>query len=146
MRNEFCVLPNWGILVIDLAQHMKIKALFIGVLAAMLWWGMGFTVVAAGKPLTNSVPAQAAAKPKSKPFRGRLKVVDLNAKVIVLEGAKAQTYQITSETKITKDEKPARLDEIAAGESVTGYAREVANGKWEARSLYAGKRTAKPKN
>jgi hypothetical protein len=61
--------------------------------------------------------------------------------VVVLEGAKAQMFQITSETKITKDDKPATLSDAKVGEPVTGYAVEIADGKWEARSLYAGKHT-----
>ncbi len=98
------------------------------------------------KKAETVAPAKPASKAKSKPFRGKLKVVDYKAKVIVLEGAKAQTFQITSETRINKDDKPAALSELNVGEAVTGYARETPDGKWEARSLYAGKRSSKPKN
>jgi hypothetical protein len=122
------------------------KALSLAVLFAALWLGIDQKSSAAGKSITNAVPTKPAVAAKSKPFRGRLKTVDLNAKIIVLEGAKAQTYQITSETRISKDDKPATLNEISVGESVTGFAREIAEGKWEARSLYAGKRTSKTKN
>lgn len=94
----------------------------------------------------SSIIAQAAdEKPKFRPFNGKIKAVDKTAKTITLEGEKAQVFQIISETKITKDKKPATLDDLAVGDRVGGRAREEAEGKWAALVINAGIPAAKPK-
>ena len=93
----------------------------------------------------GAVISQAAdEKPKFRPFNGKIKAVDKTARTITLEGEKAQVFQITSETKITKDKKPATLEEVAVGDRVGGRAREEADGKWVALVLNAGLPAAKP--
>ena len=78
-------------------------------------------------------------RPKQLPFRGKVGAVDKTAKTITLEGKeKGRTFQITSGTKITKDGKPAVLDDVTVGESVRGVAKESATGKLEAVSLKVG--------
>jgi hypothetical protein len=119
------------------------KRLLAIVLVLAMWLGTDLALLGAGKSVTNTTPAKTITKAKSKPFKGHLKSVDLENKVVVLEGAKAQTFQITSETKISNDDKPAMLKDIKTGDPVTGYAVEIADGKWEARSLFAGKHTPK---
>jgi len=84
------------------------------------------------------------AQTKFRPFNGVIKSVDKSGKAIILQGAKAQTFQIISETKITKDGKPATLDDLADGDSVGGRARETADGKWEATTINAGKKAVGP--
>src|SRR5439155_22958378 len=80
-------------------------------------------------------------KPKQMPFRGKVSAVDKTTKVITLEGKeKSRSFQVTSETKITKDGKPAVLDDVTAGESVGGRAKENEAGKWESRTLHMGRR------
>jgi len=69
---------------------------------------------------------------KARPFHGTIKTVNKAAQAIVLNGAKAQTFKITSETKIRRDGKPIRFEDIAAGESVGGYAHQAPAGQWEA--------------
>ena len=77
---------------------------------------------------------------KQLPFRGKVSAVDKTAKTITLAGKeKGRTFQITSGTKITKDGKPAVLDDVTAGESVGGRAKENAAGKWEILTLNIGK-------
>ena len=79
-------------------------------------------------------------KPKQMPFRVKVSAVDKTTKVITLEGKeKSRSFQVTSETKITKDGKPAVLDDVTAGESVGGRAKENAAGKWEILTLNIGK-------
>ena len=93
----------------------------------------------------SAVLAQAAdEKPKFRPFNGKIKAVDKAGKTITLEGEKAQVFQITSETKITKDKKPATLEEMTVGDRVGGRAREEGEGKWVALVLNAGLPAAKP--
>src|SRR5438132_5216909 len=78
-------------------------------------------------------------KPKQRPFRGKVSAVDKTAKTITLEGKeKSRTFQITSGTKITKDGKPAVLDDVTVGESVRGVAKENAAGKLEAVTVKVG--------
>lgn len=94
-----------------------------------------------------AVVPKAADKPDkalaSKPFKGKLKSIDAQNRTITLTGAKAQTFQLTAETKIFKDDRPATFADLVIGEALTGNARETADGKWEARSVYGGKHSAK---
>jgi len=111
-------------------------------------FGMNFRSQAADKPpanTTKSAPAKAAIT-KGRPFRGKIKTVNQAApSTIVLEGPKAQTFLITPDTRISKDNQPATLQDLKPGEAVTGYARETPEGKWEARTVYAGQRAPKTK-
>ena len=80
------------------------------------------------------------------PFRGKVSAVDKTAKTITLDGKeKGRTFQITSGTKITKDGKPAVLDDVTVGESVRGVAKENATGKLEAVTLKVGALAGNPK-
>ena len=45
-------------------------------------------------------------------------------------------YQITSETKITKDGKPATLEDGVVGEPVSGYAKPTEDGKMAATTVH----------
>jgi len=88
----------------------------------------------------DNKPAETPAKPEKKaravPFRGKIGAVDKVAKTVTLESKeKPRTFQITSETKIRKDKKPATLDDVAVGDSVGGSYRENAEGKMEVVSL-----------
>ena len=99
------------------------------------------SVTAADKPADK----KPAADEHFRPFRGTIKAVDPGAKTITLEGEKAQTFAIASETKVSKDGKPAAFADLVAGESVGGRARETADGKWTAVTVNAGKKpSAKP--
>jgi len=99
------------------------------------------SATAADKPADK----KPAADEHFRPFRGTIKAVDPGAKTITLEGEKAQTFAIVSETKISKDGKPAAFADLVTGEAVGGRARETADGKWMAVTVNAGKRpSAKP--
>jgi hypothetical protein len=58
---------------------------------------------------------------------------------VTLEGKeKVRVFQVTSETKIHKDKKPATLDDVVVGDRVGGAYRENAEGKMELVTLNTG--------
>ena len=78
----------------------------------------------------------AATKSKAAhPFHGKLAAVDKIAKTIKVGES---VYQITSETKITKDGKPATLEDGIVGEPVTGYVKPAEGGKMAATTVRFG--------
>jgi hypothetical protein len=79
-----------------------------------------------------------AKKKAAHPFRGKLAEVDKVAKTIKVGES---IYQITSETKVTKDGKPATLEDGVVGEPVTGYVKPTEDGKMAATTVKFG---AKP--
>jgi len=112
-----------------------------GLLAAAIA-GMPLQLLAqsTNKPATTknstSVKKDSATKKKSAhPFHGNLAAVDKVAKTIKLGES---TYQVTSETKITKDGKPATLDDGVIGEPVSGYAKPTNDGKMAATTVRFG--------
>jgi hypothetical protein len=78
-------------------------------------------------------------------FTGKAVSVDKAAKTVKLSGEKGRTIQITSTTKITKDGKPATLDDLKDGDDVYGGYKTVGEGKFEATSLTIGKPAPKKK-
>jgi hypothetical protein len=97
----------------------------------------------------NDKPAQpptSASKQKQMPFRGKVSAVDNTIKSITLDGKeKSRTFLITSATKISKEGKPAVLNDVTVGATVGGLARETAGGKWEIVTLTIGSKPTKPK-
>ncbi len=87
-------------------------------------------------------PAAIEKKQTRFPFRGKLAAVDKKEMTISIEGKeKKRIVHITSQTRISKEGKPATLDEAAVGEDVAGLVSRTADGKEEAISLRIG---AKP--
>jgi hypothetical protein len=85
---------------------------------------------------STAVKKDSAANNKSAhPFHGNLAAVDKAAKTIKLGKS---VYQVTSETKITKDGKPATLDDGVVGEPVSGYAKPTDDGKMAATTVRFG--------
>lgn len=94
-------------------------------------------------PGTQNAPAMAAVAQSGSragvmPFHGKLSAVDTTAKTITLQGKeKDRTFQVTSETRIIKQGKPATLEDAKVGDEVGGQA--VKNGdKAELRTLRIG--------
>jgi len=119
---------------------MKTRTLKLAILATLT-----FSLTLASHSLlaqsTNKAPASKSApekKPVAHPFHGTLTAVDKNAKTITVGKV---TYQITSETKIRKNDKPATLDDGVIGEEAAGYVKPNADGKLFASSVRFG---AKP--
>lgn len=84
-------------------------------------------------------------KPKSDryPFNGKVKAIDKTAMTVTLEGKeKERVVTVTSETKISKDGKPATFADVTAGETVRGQVKKV-EGKENATSLLIGAPPAK---
>ena len=108
------------------------KLLGIAVLAAAVW-AMPFVAQAADAPAT---PPKTEKKARALPFTGKVGAVDKVAKTVTLEGKeKARVFQITSDTRIRKDKKPATLDDVMPGDRVGGSERASADGKMEVLTL-----------
>ena len=92
------------------------------------------------KPAADKKTAVAKKEPAAKkkgahPFHGKLAAVDKIAKTIKVGES---IYQITSETKITKDGKPATLEDGVVGEPVSGYVKPTEDGKMAATTVHFG--------
>ena len=88
---------------------------------------------------TSAAKKEAATKTKgAHPFRGKLAAMDKIAKTIKVGES---VYQITSETKITKDGKPATLEDGVVGEAVSGYVKPTGDGKMTATTVHFGAKT-----
>ena len=79
---------------------------------------------------------EASAKKKAAhPFRGKLAAVDQVAKTIKVGES---IYYVTSETKITKADKPATLGDGVVDEPVTGYVKPAEDGRMVATTVRFG--------
>jgi Cu/Ag efflux protein CusF len=111
-----------------------IKTIGIGLVAAFAL-GTAITTQAADKK-----PAAADASKDSNraiPFSGTINSIDKAAKTINIGKTKKKDIQITDQTKIKKDGKPATLDDAKVGDEVGGSYRDN-GGKLEAGSLRIG--------
>src|SRR5438552_1523820 len=81
------------------------------------------------KAATKKKTAAKKSAPKSLPFHGNVKAIDNNAKTLSVG---KETFQITSETKITKLGKPATLSDGVEGDPVAGSYQKDADGKLNA--------------
>jgi len=92
---------------------------------------------------TNTSPAQTApVKPKKHEgavFRGTVSAVDAKAMTLTVG---QRTFDVTSETKITKNGQPAILSDIAVGDKVGGAYKKTADGKLAATTINDGKKPA----
>jgi len=98
---------------------------------------------APGDDNKDAKPADAAPPPAKKtkgmPLNGKVSSVDKTAKTITVgETEKARVLQVTSETKIYKNNKPATFDDVVVGEKIGAYVRPNAEGKMEIVTLRAG--------
>jgi Domain of unknown function (DUF5666) len=110
----------------------------------------GFAVALATSPQllaqsTNKAPAEKKSSTEKKepaekkqapiPFRGNIVTLNKGAKTITVN---KRTFQITSETKIFKSDKPATFADGVVGDYVTGSYTKTDDGKLIARSVYFG--------
>ena len=93
--------------------------------------------VAPAPPLpAAAVPATPARKTSTTPqFHGTLTAVDTNAMTLTVE---KRTFDMTSETIVTKDGKPAILADGAVGETVHGEYKKAPGGKLDAVTVQFG--------
>ena len=84
----------------------------------------------------TNAPASTPAKHKhGTPFHGKLDMVDTNAMTLTVG---SRTFQITSETKITKNGQPAILADGVVGQPVSGYYKQDEDGKLTASTVHFG--------
>ena len=76
-------------------------------------------------------------------FHGSLTAVDTNAMTLTVE---KRTFNMTSETIVTKDDKPAVLADGVVGETVRGAYKKNADGKLDAVTMRFGGRNGKKQN
>jgi hypothetical protein len=74
------------------------------------------------------------------PFRGTVGAVDTNAMTLTVG---ERTFDITSETRITKNGQPAVLGDIVAGDKVGGAYKKSEDGKLDATTIHAHEKKAK---
>ena len=88
-----------------------------------------------------AAPAGEAGKPKNDmpPFRGKVSAIDKAAMTFTVG---ERTFQVTSDTKITKGGKPAALQDAVVGEEVGGRYKKSADGKMVALSVRFGPKPA----
>lgn len=114
---------------------MKAKITLLGLLTAGL---LVLPVLSRAQDAAGGSTA-AAAPAKSKhggPFHGTVDALDTNAMTLTVG---SRTFQITSETKIMKDDKPGILADGAVGQPVTGYYKPDEDGNTlDAASVYFG--------
>jgi hypothetical protein len=84
--------------------------------------------------------AGAPAKKHGVPFRGTVSAVDAKAMTVKLA---SRTFTVTSETKITKEGKPAVFADITVGEKITGQYKKDSAGKLEATIIHIGGKAEK---
>src|SRR6267154_4930900 len=94
---------------------------------------------------TNKAPAEKKSTTEKKepaekkqaaiPFRGNIVTLDKNAKTITVN---KRVFQVTSETKIFKSDKPATFADGVVGDYVTGSYKKAEDGKLIANSVYFG--------
>jgi hypothetical protein len=130
--------------------HMKktfLKITALGLFAAAV---VATPAIAFGQDATNA-PAtsdQAAPVKKNKKsgalaFNGKVSAVDTNAMTFTVG---KHTFDVTSETKITKEGQPATLADATVGETASGTYKKGADGKLTAATVsYSTKATTKKK-
>lgn len=82
-------------------------------------------------------------KASAGPFHGNLAALDKSARTITVG---KRTFQVTSETKISKGGKPATLDQGVVGEPVSGYVKPTDDGKLVATKINFGPKPDGEKN
>ena len=125
-----------------------LKSLLVAAVAAAFVITAPTTVSAQDKEKEkgkDKAPEKAGEKAKGGGgFNG--KAVAVEAKTVKLSGPTARVVQITATTKISKDGKPATLDDLKEGDDVYGGIKPGTDGKLEATSLTIGKPPAKKKD
>jgi hypothetical protein len=69
------------------------------------------------------------------PFHGKVTAVDANAMTLTVGNL---TFQVTSDTKISKEGKPAKLSDGVVGEQVRGAYKKSEDGKLHAVTVHFG--------
>ena len=106
----------------------------------------GQALRAAGQAETTAPAPKTVMKPKQMPFRGKIREVDKDKKMITLAGKeKSRSFRITATTRIHRDGTVLALPDVKVGSMVGGLARANASGEWEVVTLNLGVKGAQPK-
>ena len=89
--------------------------------------------------LTTNAPVKKVKKHDHSVGNGKVSTVDTNAMTLTVG---KHTFDITSETKITKSGQPAVLSDIAVGDKVGVAYKKTADGKLDAITVNDGKKSA----
>jgi Domain of unknown function (DUF5666) len=119
----------------------------VAVAAPALSYGQDAGTNAPATSVTSTTPAPATsdqtapAKPKRRGlvFHGTVSMVDTNAMAFTVG---KRTFNVTSETRITKNGEPATLEDITVGDKVGGAYKKDDDGKFNATTVHDGKKTA----
>jgi hypothetical protein len=92
---------------------------------------------------TNASPNQTMTPKRHNtiPFHGKVDAVDTKAMTLTVG---SRTFQITPDTKISKDGQPATLSDGVAGEPVRGTYKKTEAGKLDALSVHFGAKQKTP--
>ena len=120
-----------------------IKTIRIVSMLAVAAAAMTFAPVHASAADTNApaVEKPKVAKPRAIPFHGTVSAID-KTKLTITVGER--TFQVTSDTKINKNEKPAILDDLAVGDTVGGAYKKAADGTLDAITINVLTKPEKP--
>ena len=113
---------------------MLVKTTLFGLLAAAL---IALPTVSRAQDQTASTnaPASATTPAKKLPFHGKAAAVDTAAMTLTVG---TLVINVTSETKITKNGKPATLDDIKVDDVVSGSYKKGDDGKLNASMIRDG--------
>jgi len=121
-------------------KNQLLKTVLFSLVAAAL---VTLPVVSHAQDSTNTPADTAPAKPKKIPFHGKAAAVDTAAMTITVG---TMVINVTSETKTSKNGKPATLSDIVVGDMVSGSYVKGADGKLSASSLHDGLKAKKKKS
>jgi hypothetical protein len=93
-----------------------------------------------GSVQTTNAPVKKHKRHDRLVFNGKLSAIDTNAMTLTVG---KRTFEISSETRITKDGQPATLSDGVAGEKVSGAYTQDADGKLTATSIHFGEKKKK---
>ena len=98
---------------------------------ALMWISVACclgAVAAETKPSTNATATPKL--PTGMPVYGKVGAIDKQGGTITLQGKeKVRIFYITPQTRVHRDGKPAKLDEVVIGQWIGGYARPDAQGR-----------------
>jgi hypothetical protein len=89
---------------------------------------------------STNAPVKAHKKHDHSVFSGKLSAIDTNAMTLTIG---ERTFEVTSETKITKDDQPATLSAGMVGEKVGGAYKKSEDGKLTATTIHFGDKKKK---
>lgn len=120
-------------------KRQIIKSALFSLLVAAL---IAVPAISRAQDATNAPGSQTAAPAKKLPFHGKAAAVDTAAMTVTVG---TMVINVTSETKISKDGKPATLEDIKVGDVVSGSYKKDDQGKLNASMIRDGiKKKKKP--